>query len=150
MRQGGLIVKSKTNLTSDDRFVKTTINIRPKMMAGVHERMLELAKEDFVDYLRDLIKADLEHKILGNYSTFSLKDFRDEIGWPTKENLKDKIARANKKKYLNPAPYLGPPKKYSGFLARMQARFHQKNWWYFRNDEWKQEQVRLMKQNDAF
>lgn len=130
------------NQTSEDRFVKTTINLRSKMMANVHERMIELSKEDFIDYLRDLIRLDINHKILGTYDPICLKEFRDYIGFPRKETAKEAIDRIIKARA--PRPYGGPPKKFPGFITGERGRNYWPvlQWCRKRAEQWRLEQSR--------
>lgn len=110
-----------------DRFVKTTIQLRERMMSGVHARMLALNKEDFVDYLRDLIALDLRHQLLGTFDPVCLKQWRDEVGFPRNKTGREAIERM--KKSVPPKrgrrPYGGPVKKFPGFISGERGR----NYW---------------------
>lgn len=118
------MVKKRFNVTSEDGFVKTTVNLRPQMMRDVHVRMIELQKEDFIHYLRDLIHLDTKYKILGQVAPIGLKEFRHQIGWPKKETALEVLQRILREHPYqptrNPRPYGGPPKKFPGFIAGLQ------------------------------
>ncbi len=123
--------------TSGDRFIKTTINLRARMMADVHERMTDLGKEDLIDYLRDLICLDTKHKILGTFDPVSLTVFRGQINFPREETAQEALDRI--KRPRRPLPYFGPPRKYSGFTAG-RARWRILRWCQQWALDWKGQQ----------
>lgn len=143
------MVKQQFNLTQEDRFVKTTINLRPKMMASVHIRMAELHKEGFVEYIRDLISLDVKHRLLGTLDPVGLREFQRQIAWPRKETELEALERIRKQGYVphhNPRPYGGPPRKYMGFIAGLQ-KWRTLRWFHKRKYAWEMEQMALKKEN---
>lgn len=146
-------MKSEFNITSEDRLVKTTINIRTRMMTGVHQRMHELYKEDFVDYLRDLIQLDLKHKILGSDMPISLTKFRDQLGWPRKETGAAALKRIKNRQTFRKGSdqgqrfYPDPPRKYPGFIAGLCRNFRVLGWSRKCSDEARSARVRLAEES---
>ncbi len=101
--------------TSEDKYVKTTINIRKWMMEKVSIRMRSLGKEYFVDYLRDLIMNDL--KVSGSISyTQHIMEMADD----------PEMAKHFADRFLK---YPDKPKKYPGFDAGLAKNSWVKSWW---------------------
>lgn len=119
---------NKANRAStNDRFVKTTIQLRSKMMLGVHSRMKQLNKEDFIDYLRDLITLDLKHQLLGTFDPVCLKKWRLENGFFRKETAEEELDRIQKTDYSKrrnkkQKRYNGPALKFPGFIFSERGR----------------------------
>lgn len=89
------------NHISEDRIVKTSINIPIPLMVAARKRMRTLELEYFVTYVRILIKRDTE----GQHS-MSLSEFLQE----------EKRQQSQQELFQE---FRNPAKKYPGFVAGM-------------------------------